>query len=150
MADLFYAAFPENAIGGNTSGEGPMDLLSDAITFILTTSTYTPNQTTHTVKADVTNELTTSGGYTVGGKVLASKTWAVSSLTTYFDAADLTWAALSQAHRNGVLFDDTPTSPADPLIGYHTNAADVNPGGNDLVYQWNNTGTPAIFSWAVA
>lgn len=147
MASLFYASFPENLGGGNTAGEGPMDMLSDQLDFLLTTSTYTPNQTTHTIKSDVTNEVANGSGYTTGGKTLSNKVYAASSLVTKLDADDLTWTGASFTHRNGVLFDNTPTSPADPLIGYITNGSDVSPGGNDLVYQWNASG---IFTLTVA
>ncbi len=77
-----YAKAPANFLGGEASGDGPMDLLSDTIKLSLHTSTYTPTQTTDEIFATATNELTTANGYTAGGATLASKTVAVSSLTT--------------------------------------------------------------------
>ena len=129
-----------NMGGGDASGDGPMDLLSDTIKLTLHTSTYVPNQTTNEVKADATNELTTAGGYTALGQALASKTNVQSSLVTTFDAADVTWTATSITHRVGVVWDDTPTVPADPLIMYVDNGGDVTTSSTDLVYQWNASG----------
>ncbi len=141
-----YSKFPENLGGGDTAGEGPMDLLSDTIKAMLTTSTHVPSQTSHSVKADVTNEASGTG-YTAGGNTIANKVYATTSLVTKFDGDDTTWTAMSAVHRNWHLYDDTPTSPADPLIGYIAQGADVNPGGNDLIYAYNAGG---IFTLTVA
>jgi len=43
-----------------------IDFNSDALVWTLHTSTYTPNQDTHAYVSDLTNELTTGGGYTQG------------------------------------------------------------------------------------
>lgn len=135
-----YAKGPLNMAGGDASGDGPMDLLSDTLKLTLHTSTYTPNQTTNEVKADATNELTTAGGYTALGQALGSKTYVQASLVTTFDAADVTWTATTVTHRIGVVWDDTPTTPADPLIMYVDNGGDVVTSSTDLVYQWNSSG----------
>jgi hypothetical protein len=142
-----FAQFPHNMGGGDATGDGPMDLLSDSIRQTLHTSTWTPNQTTNEVKADATNELTTAGGYTALGQALASKTFVASALVTTFDAADVTWAATSITHRYSPLWDDTVTTPADPLIMYVDNGADVTTASTDLVYQWNASG---LFTITVA
>lgn len=147
VTSKLYAKFPLNAAGGDAAGDGPMDLLSDSIKLTLHTSTYTPNQSTNEVKADATNELTTAGGYTAGGQALASKTYSTSSLVATFDAADVTWTATSITHRIGVVWDDTPTTPADPLISYVDNGGDVTTSSTDLVYQWNASG---LFTITVA
>ena len=142
-----YAKGPLNMAGGDASGDGPMDLLSDTLKLTLHTSTYTPNQSTNEVKADATNELGTANGYTALGATLASKTYASSSLVVTFDAADVTWSATTITHRIGVVWDDTPTTPADPLIMYIDNGADVTTSSTDLVYQWNASG---LFTITVA
>lgn len=134
-----FASFPENLGGGNTSGEGPMDLLSDTIKVLLTSSTYTPNQTSHTVKSDVTNELSNGNGYTTGGETLGSKTYAVSSLVTTFDAADTAWTSATFTADNAVIYDDTPTSPADPLISY-VDMGDQSVSAATFTLQWHSSG----------
>ena len=58
-----------------------IDFSADTFKAMLCTSTYTPSKTGHAFKSDVTNELSTGGGYTAGGVTLTSVTWA-------FTAAD--------------------------------------------------------------
>lgn len=141
-----YAAFPENALGGNTSGEGPMDLLSDTVKVMLTTSTNSISQTADTVKADVTNEITGTG-YSSGGATLGTKTYAVSSLITTFDAADAVWSTATFTAAQAHIYDDTPTSPADPLISYADFGGDQSVAGADFTLAFNASG---IFTITVA
>ncbi len=121
MAAKCYSDFPLNALGSASSGGAPMDLLSDTIKFTLHNS-YTPNQTTHKLFATSgvsSTELATAGGYTAGGYTLAAKTWTVSSLTSTFDnTTDPNWTSASFTCDTGILQDDTPTTPLDPLICY--------------------------------
>lgn len=142
-----YGRFPESMGGGNSASDGPMDILSDSIKLTLHTSTYTPTQATDRIKATATNELATAGGYTALGQALASKTFVTASLITTFDAADVTWTATTITHRYGVVWDDTPTAPVDPLIMYVDNGGDVTTSSTDLVYQWNASG---LFTLTVA
>lgn len=147
VSHKLFGKFPQNLGGGDASGDGPMDLLSDSIRETLHTSTWTPNQSTNEVKADATNELGTAGGYTALGQALASKTYVASSLVTTFDAADVTWTSTSITHRYAAFWDDTVTTPADPLISYVDNGGDVTTSSTDLVYQFNASG---IFTFTVA
>lgn len=121
MAAKAYSNFPLN-LGGTAAGAGSsMDFLSDTIKFTLHNS-YTPGQTTHLLFATSgvsSTELATAGGYTVGGYTLAAKTWSVSSLTSTFDnTTDPNWTTASFTCDTGILWDDTPTTPLDPLICY--------------------------------
>jgi hypothetical protein len=147
ITNVLYAQFPQNLGGGNAAGDGPMDLLSDTIKATIHTATYTPNQATNEVKADATNELTTAGGYTALGVTLGSKTYAASSLVTTFDAADLSWPAFTNTFRYIVLWDDTPTVPADPLMALVDTGGTQTLSGTDLSVPWNAAG---IWSFTVA
>lgn len=133
--NVLFAKFPLNMAGGDAAGDGPMDLLSDTVKLTLHTTTYAPNQTTNEVKADATNELGTGGGYTALGQALASKTYASAALVTTFDAADVTWTAFTNTFRYGVIWDDTPTTPADPLIALIDNTSQTITA-MDLVFAW--------------
>jgi hypothetical protein len=140
---LYSTAF-ENMGGGNTAGEGPMDILSDTIKTMLTTSANTISQTADTVKADITNEVAQTG-YTAGGATLGSKTYAAASLVTTFDAADITWTitgalTAAQAHT----YDDTPTTPADPLICYLDFGGDETVNTADFIIQHHASGIFAV------
>lgn len=67
-----------------------VDWDSDDIVLTLHTSSYTPDLDTHDYVSDLSNELSTAGGYTAGGAALASKTltytaadsWATTAATT--------------------------------------------------------------------
>lgn len=147
ITSLLYAKFPMNLGGGTSGSDGPMDLLSDSIKATIHTATYSPSQSANNVKADATNELSTGGGYTALGVALASKTYAASSLVTTFDAADLLWTAFSNTFRYIVLWDDTPTAPADPLILYVDTGGTQTLSGTDLSIVWNASG---IFTFTVS
>lgn len=144
MTAKCFSTLFENMGGGDTGAEGPMDILSDTLKVLLTTATYTPNQTGHSLKSSVTNELSAGSGYTTGGEALASKTYATSSLTTTFDAADTSWTSATFTARNAVIYDDTPTSPADPLMSYIDFGADQTVSAGTFTLQYNASGIIAV------
>jgi hypothetical protein len=121
MAAKAYSNFPLNLGGSASSGGAPMDFLSDTLQFSLHNS-YTPAQTTHILYATSgvsSTELAATGGYSTGGYVLAAKTWTVSSLTSTFDnTTDPNWTSASFTCDTGILWDNTPSTPLDPLICY--------------------------------
>ena len=127
-------------------GDGTIDL--DGDTFKVVLCTVTSNATTQTLQlyASLTEELGTANGYTAAGDTPGSVTWTESSGTVTFDSADPAWTASggSITARYAVLYDDTPSSPADPLIAYclMDNApADVTvTDGNTLTIQLNASG----------
>lgn len=150
MATLqLYGKFGANLHGGEASGDNAqMDYLSDTIKATLHTTTYVPNLDTDEAKADATNELTTANGYTAGGVTLGSKTVtynATGGVTTMTSAA-FSWTASggSLVFRYVVFWNDTPTTPADPLIGY----IDVTGSGNfTLNDTLTFTVTPTASGW---
>jgi len=116
--------------------KGTHDLSSDAITLTLHTG-YTPDIDTHQVWADVSaTEYTTANGYTAGGQTLdsLSVTQDNDNDRAIFDADDETWTslgALSPATpSHAILWNNTPSSPADPLILCYTLGTTATNGGN--------------------
>jgi hypothetical protein len=110
-----------NFLGGGVIGDtGMTDWLSHTIKATLHTSTWTPNVTTNEVKADATNELTTANGYTALGQPLTCSI--PDELEPInFVVADFSWTASGGSigpFRYCAIWNDTPTTPADPLIGY--------------------------------
>jgi hypothetical protein len=110
-----YNTFPEDLCSGvHQLQTGTTHVLKVALT------NTTPNVATHTVLANVT-ELTTGGGYTAGGISVGTITGAETSGTFKLTGGtDPVWTGSGAGFtaRYAVLFNDTPTSPADPLIGY--------------------------------
>lgn len=110
-----YASAPANGMGSSASGGSNIDFMSDTVKCMLTTITYSPNQTTHTVKSDVTNEVSGTG-YTAGGVTLGSKSVNISSLTAQYDAADPAWTTVTVSPAFSVFYDDTVATPVKPII----------------------------------
>ena len=100
------------------------DLNADTLRVYLTNAA--PDVAADAVKADLA-DLSTGGGYTAGGidvQNATSRTGGVTSVT----GVDAVWTATSGGFgpfRYAVLFNDTPTSPADPLIGYWDYASSI-------------------------
>jgi hypothetical protein len=75
---------------------------------------------THSLLSQVT-ELTTTGGYTAGGISVGTITGAQTSGTFKLTGGtDPVWTGSGAGFtaRYAILYNDTPTSPADPLIGW--------------------------------
>lgn len=82
-------------------------------------SNTAPNVATHTVKADIA-EISAGNGYTAGG-VDTQNTTSRSGGTTSIVGVDFVITAAGGSigpFRYAILYNDTPTSPADPLIQY--------------------------------
>lgn len=106
----------------------PVDWNTDTIKCSLHTTSYAPDQDTHTDHADTTNE-TTGSGYSAGGDTLT--TAAVTLDTTNdrleLDADDAQWTTASFSAYYAVIYKSTGTAANDPLLGY------VDFGGTETV-----------------
>jgi hypothetical protein len=123
-----------NGVNFSTSGS--------AVKVMLVTAGYTPSQSTHANKSDLSSEVTGTN-YTARGAALASKTLTLASGVVTFDAADLTWlqnaAGFSNA-RYAVMYVDTGTDATSQLISYADLGASVGNVSGDLVLQWDAAG----------
>lgn len=111
-----FQAFVENL------AEGVHNLGSDTLKVMLTN---TAPVATNSVKTDLT-EISAGNGYTAGGASATISSSAQSSGTYKLVLADVTITASGGTigpFRYAVLYNDTPTSPADPLIGYWDNGS---------------------------
>lgn len=127
--------------------DGTIDLDNDTFKVALVSSAHTPNASTHTVYADVTNELSTANGYTNGGATLGSVTWTRSGATVTLAAADVQWTATSGSitARYAIIYKSgTANAIVNPLIAYilmDTTPADITAtAGNTFTLQWNASG----------
>lgn len=123
---------------------GVADVDGDTFIMGLSSSAYTPNKNTHETVSDITNELVGNG---YARQTLTSVTLTEPSNGTWrFDSANPVFTASggSIVGHYWWIFDDTPTSPADPLLGY--GFLDNTPGdvtttdGNTLTVQVNASG----------
>jgi hypothetical protein len=94
------------------------NLNADTLKIMLTN---TAPLATNALKADIT-EITAGNGYTAGGNTAAFTTGAQTSGTYKLVLADpSTWTAAGGSvgpFRYAVIYNDTPTSPLKPLIGW--------------------------------
>ena len=95
------------------------NLGSDTLKVML--SNTAPNAGTHTVRADA-SEISGGNGYTSGGNTASVSSSAQSGgVYTLVLSDPATWTASGGTigpFRYAILYNDTPTSPADPLIGW--------------------------------
>lgn len=129
------------------TGDGSIDNDADTFKARLYLSTSNAATLTNSLAADLTNEhATDSTAFGYVEQTLTSVTWVESAGTVTFDFADPSWTASggSIVARFAVIYDDTPTSPLDPLIGFSLldNApADVTvTAGNTLTLNINVNG----------
>jgi hypothetical protein len=83
---------------------------------------------TNAVKADLT-EISAGSGYTAGGSAAAFVSGNQSSGTYKLVLSPVVFTASGGSiaqFRYAVLYNDTPTSPADPLIGWYDYGAEIN------------------------
>lgn len=127
-------------------GDGTFDMNADTFNVMLVNNAYTPSISTHSVLADITDEVANGNGYLTGGAVLASVTWTKSGSTTKFDAADPSWTASGAPvgpFRKGVIYKDgTANAHVSPLVGYCVlDASDITIGdGNTFSIRWAAAG----------
>lgn len=82
---------------------------------------------TNQVKADIT-EIAAGNGYTAGGAAVTISSSAQTGGTYKLVLADVSFTASGGSmatFRYVVLYNDTPTSPADPLIGWYDHGSAV-------------------------
>lgn len=123
---------------------------TDDIRLLLLGSGYTPNQDTHDFADDLTSELATAGGYTVGGIALANKTATYDGSTniTKLDSDDITISSSTLTWRTGAFVNATPgTAATNPLLGYNQGDADTISTGGATTITMNVAG---IFTFTAA
>ena len=120
MASLIYNSFHEDLARGN------IDLDTNTFKMLLVTSTYTPNKDTHADRADVTNEVAASGGYTAGGKTVTCTVARdnANDRTTLTFAAE-SWANSTITAAGAVVYKSTGTAANDLLVFYNDFGGDV-------------------------
>lgn len=146
MAADIWRLFP-SAIEKMSDGTFDMDL--DTFHCVLLTSSYTPDST-DAVYTDLSNELTTLDGYTLGGKALTNVTWVKAGETTTLDSDDVSWDATGSGltARYAVIYNFSDTGKGLLCIAL----LDTTPGdvfadnGDSFTVEMNASGIFAITS----
>ena len=123
-----------------------IDFDTDTIKVMLCTSTYAPNQDTHTYKSDVTNEVTGTG-YTAGGATVAtpSLTYTGATNVLMLDGGDVSWASSTITARYAVVYDSSPATDATrPLLCYVDFGADVSSTSGTFSITWDAAGIATV------
>lgn len=109
-------------------------------------SNSAPNASTGATISDIT-QIANGNGYTTGGED-SQNTGAGSGGTYTITGTNITWTSAGSGmatFRYIVLYNDTPTSPADPLVGYWDYASGITLAvGDTFTIQFNggaSTGT---------
>ena len=111
---------------------------ADRFKCMLTTASWTPLYSTHSIKSDVTNEVSGTG-YSAGGESLTSITFATSGGTITWDAADVEWTGSTiTSARYAVVYDDDLTDK--PLICAIDFAGDFSTVAGTFKITWNPSG----------
>ncbi len=112
---------------------------ADRFKCLLTTASYSPNYSTHTLYSDVTDQVPGTGGYTTGGESLTSVTFATSGGTITWDAADVEWTSSTIASAAfAVIYDDDLTNK--PLICAIDFTGDFSTTSGTFKITWNASG----------
>lgn len=120
MASLIYDSFLGDVAGGN------INLETDSFKAMLVTSTYAPNQGTHSKRSSVTNEVTGTG-YTAGGTaVTLSRTLDTTNHRLDITTSSPSWATSTITARGMVIYKSRGgANTADELVCYIDFGADV-------------------------
>lgn len=114
---ITVAGYP---LGWQACWTAGIDLDAATWKIALSTATFTPDRDTMDFYNDVTNELATASGYTVGGATLASPavTYDSASDQVRFDFTDPSWTfSANVTWRYGNVYIDTAgASSTDPLM----------------------------------
>jgi hypothetical protein len=100
-------------------GKGVHQLHAAGHTLRVYLSNAVPSASADAVKADLA-EISAGNGYAAGGEDVQND-YTESSGTGTLTGVDITWTASGGTigpFQYAVLYNDTPTSPADPLIGW--------------------------------
>lgn len=138
MANVVYNSFKKNI------GDGTIDWDDNSTTTIkcmLVTSSYSPDIDLHSVKNDITNEVSGTG-YTAGGNTVANRAITQDNTNDWakYDGDDVVWSSSSITARGAVLYKDTGDGSTSPLVAYIDFGTDQQSVSADFTIQWNADG----------
>lgn len=110
---------------------GTHDLRASGHTVKVYASNATPSASADDVKADLA-EITAQNGYPSGGSDIQQDATEASGTIT-MTGVDVTWtgSGVFGPFRYIPMYNDTPTSPADPLMGWWDYGSSISPGAGE-------------------
>jgi len=140
------ASYNKFQVAAENLPEGVHNLGADTLKVMLC---LTAPVATNTVKANLT-EIAAGNGYTAGGATPSITSSAHTTGTYKLVLADVSWTASGGAiadFRYAVLYNDTPTSPADPVIAWWDYGSTVTVADGE-VFSWDADPTNGILTLA--
>lgn len=133
MASFIYNSFWEDL------AKGAIDLDTDTIKVLLTTSSYAEDKDTHLKRSSVTNEVSGTG-YTAGGATTAiTITKSTAADTTTISFGTVTWPTSTITARKAVYYKSRGgASSADELIAINDFGTDVSSTGGTFTLNASN------------
>lgn len=133
MASFIYNSFWEDL------AKGAIDLDTDTIKVLLTTSSYSEDKDAHLKRSSVTNEVSGTG-YTAGGATVAvTITKNTANDTTTVSFGTVTWPTSTITARKAVYYKARGgASSADELIGINDFGTDVSSTGGTFTLNASN------------
>lgn len=128
-----YNSYKDDLLKGN------IDVTADTIKVALVTSSYTFSAS-HNFFDDITNELSTAGGYTAGGATIASPTVTAG----VFDATDTSWVSATFTCAGAVVYKSTGTAGTSPLMFFINFDGNQSPADQTFRIVWNASGISSI------
>lgn len=123
-----------------------VDIETDTVKFMLTSSTYVPDQDAHQYKSSVTNEVTGTG-WAAGGVTVTGMSVAYDTATNVLkiDGVDISENPVTvAAARYGVLYVSTGVDATSPLIGYVDFDGDQSATAGTVAITWNASGIATV------
>lgn len=133
-----FDQFPEDI------GRGVHNLHTGTLRVALTN---TAPVATNSVLANIT-QIGAGNGYTAGGTQTVGQTYIQTTGVGRLICADVVFTAAGGSigpFRYAVLYNDTPTSPADPLIGFHDYGSALTLADGDT-FTWNADPTTGVLT----
>lgn len=127
-----------------------IDWDSDDIRVALVTSSYIPNQDTHSYWSDVVANEITGVNYVTNGESLSTKTITYDGILNkiHLAALDVTWPNATLTARYAIVYDRTPATDATrPLLGYVDFGSNQSSSNGNFTIQWDADG---IFEITIA
>ena len=124
MASIIYNSCPDDVVRGN------INFASDTFKQLLVTSAYTPDQSAHLKRSDITNEVSGTG-YSAGGvTVTATVAKNTSNKTETISFSAPSWANATITAKGAVIYKSRGgASSADELVAFIDFGSSVSSSG---------------------